>query len=179
MSSTMGFRYCDLLLGQGKYKEVLSRASQTIEIAKRNRYLLDIALDHLSIGKAHLLQALIEKKDDFIRAAEHLNLGVDGLRQAGQQDELPRSLLSRAELYRVRRDFGRAQRDLDEAATIAERGGMGLHKADCCLGYARLYLAMGEKEKARESLAKAKEMIQKMGYHRRDREVKELEEAIP
>jgi hypothetical protein len=40
---------------------------------------------------------------------------------------------------------------------------------------ARLHLACGEKEKARKSLAKAKEMIDEMGYHRRDGEVAELE----
>ena len=59
--------------------------------------------------------------------------------------------------------------------TIATRGGMGLHEADCHLEYARLYLAMEKKEKARESLSKAKEMIQEMGYGRRQKDVKEIE----
>ncbi len=36
-------------------------------------------------------------------------------------------------------------------------------------------LAYGEREKARESLAKAKGMVEEMGYHRRDGEVAELE----
>lgn len=61
---------------------------------------------------------------------------------------------------------------------IAERGEMGLHQAHCRLGYARLYLAMGDKEKARGELAIAKEMIEKMGCHRRDGEVKEIEEQL-
>ncbi|MCZ7361009.1 MAG: hypothetical protein O8C55_13135 [Candidatus Methanoperedens sp.] len=176
-----GFRYCDLLQSQGKYKDVLSRAGQTIEIARENRWLLDIALDYLSLGRAHLLQALQERKDDFTEAAEHLNQAVDGLRQAGIQEFIARGLLSRAELNTVRRDFNKALCDLDEAAIIVERGEMGLHRADCHLGYARLYLARGDKEKAQESLAAAREMIGKMGYHRRDREVKELEEsrAVP
>jgi hypothetical protein len=78
---------------------------------------------------------------------------------------------------------------------------MGLHLADCHLEYARLYLSLRGaqattqshgneeiasqkalamtdeelKQKAREHLATAKEMIEKMGYHRRDREVEELE----
>jgi len=51
---------------------------------------------------------------------------------------------------------------------IAERGEMGLHKADCRRGYARLFLAIGDKEKAREELAIAKDMIGRMGFHRRD-----------
>jgi len=37
-----------------------------------------------------------------------------------------------------------------------------------------MYLAQGEKDKARQSLAKAKEMIDRMGYHRRDKEVLEM-----
>jgi hypothetical protein len=39
------------------------------------------------------------------------------------------------------------------------------------LEYARLHLVCGEKARARESLAKAKAMIEDMGYHRRDAEV--------
>jgi tetratricopeptide (TPR) repeat protein len=176
--SLRGFQYCDLLLSQGKYQEVLSRAEQTIEIAKRNNWLLTIALDHLSIGRAHLLQALQEGSQDFTQAKEYLNQAVDGLRQAGTQHEVPRGLLARAELYRAQGEFKRAQRDLDEAMTIAKRGEMGLHQADCHLGYARLYLAMGDKDKAREHLVIDREMIGQMGHHRRDHEVKELEAML-
>ena len=61
---------------------------------------------------------------------------------------------------------------------IAERGQMGLHRADAHLGYARLSLAMGDEPEARERLATAKEMIGRMGYHRRDGEVVELEERL-
>jgi len=39
---------------------------------------------------------------------------------------------------------------------------------------AQLHLASGEKERERESLAKAKVLIDKMGMHRWDVEVKEL-----
>ena len=52
--------------------------------------------------------------------------------------------------------------------TIATRGGMKLYEADCHLEYARLYLAEGDKEKAKEHLSTAKKMIEEMGYHRRD-----------
>ena len=44
--------------------------------------------------------------------------------------------------------------------------------------YAHLYLAMGEKEKAREHWKKAKEMVAEMGYHCRDGEVEELEKEL-
>jgi tetratricopeptide (TPR) repeat protein len=176
MYSLNGFRYCDLLLSQGKYQEVLSRAEQTIEWEFGR--LLDIALDQLSIGRARLLQALQEGSLDLTPAAEHLNQAVEGLRQSGNQDDVPRGLLARAELYILQSEFERAQHDIEEAMTIAERGEMGQHQADCHLEYARLYLAMRETNKAREHLAIAREMIEQMGYHRRDHEVKELEAML-
>jgi len=178
--SLQGFHYCDLLLSQRKYRDVLGRAGQTLEWIKKEPHtpLLTIAVDHLSLGCAHLLQIREEGSNDFTRAETHLNQAMDELRKAGRQDILPFGLLARAELYRVQGAFEKAQHDLNEAMTIAERGGMGLHKADCHLEYARLYLAMGEKEKAREHLATAREMIEQMGYHRRDGEVEELEAML-
>jgi hypothetical protein len=55
---------------------------------------------------------------------------------------------------------------------------MRLHQADCHLEYARLYLAQGKPDQARQHLATAKAMIEDMGYHRRDGEVAELEGAL-
>ena len=100
---------------------------------------------------------------------------------------LPRGLLARAEYYRVTGALDKAQKDLDEAFSIATRGGMGLFLADCHLEYARLKLfgkgwrlnvEADTSDEAREHLKTAKEMIAKMGYHRRDKEVEELEKAI-
>ena len=179
-----GFRYCDLLLGQGEVREVQNRATETLEWAKQLVYvgrglgLWDIALDHLSLGRAYLLQAQREGSRDYAQATAYLERAVDGLRQAGTQHELPRGLLARAALRRVMGSLDQARADLDEAMSIATRGGMRLHEADCHLEYARLHLACGEKEEARQSLAKAKAMIEEMGYHRRDGEVAELEEIM-
>jgi len=177
--SLRGFQYCDLLLSQGKYRDVMGRAEKTLEWVKTQDWLLTIALDHLTLGRAHLLQTRHEGSNDFSRAAEHLNKAVEGLRRAGHQDNLPRGLLARAELHRVRHDFPKALHDLDEGMTIAEREGMGLYMADYHLEYARLYLAMGEKEEdACRNLDTAKEMIGEMGYHRRDTDVSEIEEKL-
>ncbi|MCK4315160.1 MAG: hypothetical protein KAX24_05255, partial [Anaerolineae bacterium] len=174
-----GFRYCALLLGQREYREVQNQASQTLEWAEqylgRGLGLHDIALDHLSLGRAHILQARQEGSRDYAQAVAHLERAVDGLRQAGTQEFIVLGLLARAELRRATGSLDRARADLEEALSIATRGGMRLHEADCHLEYARLHLACGEQEKARESLAKAKGMIEEMGYHRRDGEVAELE----
>ena len=140
--------------------------------------MLDIGLDHVSLGRALLLQSQADHTRDFSQATGQLDQAVDGLRRAGTQHHLPRGLLARAELHRATDDFGAARRDLEEALAIAERGSMGLFQADAHLEYARLYVAAGERDKARESLAKAKQMIGDMGYHRRDRTVAELEDAL-
>lgn len=178
LASIMGFTFCELLLSQDKYQEVLSRASQTIKIAQQNNWLLDIALDNLSLGRAHLLQSLREPNHPYTEAADYLNRAIDGMRQAGDQTDIPRGLLARAEFYRITGSLDKAQKDLDEAFSIATRGGMGLFEADCHLEYARLYLAKGDKAKAREHWEIAKDSIEKMGYHRRDKEVEEIEMSL-
>ncbi len=176
--SLRGFRHRDLLLGQGQAREVKERAARTLEWAKQRRILLDIALDNLSLGRAWLLEAQQAGTDDTTQAAEFLQRAVDGLRQAGTTHHLPRGLLARAELHRFKGEYGRAERDLAEVLRIATRGGMGLHLADYHLESARLHLAQGNHEKAREHWKTAKEMIERMGYHRRDNEVNKIAEQL-
>jgi len=177
--SVQGFQYCDLLLSQGQAQAVQRRAAQALEWAKQvGASLLSIALDNLSLGRAYLLQAQQEGKTDYTQANTHLEQTVEGLRRAGYQEFILRGLLARAELRRGLGEFARATADVEEAMTIATRGGMRLFEADAHLEYARLYLAQGETTPAREHLATAKTMIEEMGYHRRDPEVAELEEAL-
>lgn len=180
--SLRGYQYCDLLLDQGKYRHVLDRASQSLEWITNNpdAPIYVAGLDNISLGKAYLLQELKHTMSSFAQPKKHLEQAVNILRQAGAQEFIARGLLDRSELYCIKLELEPAQRDLGEAMTIATRGDMGLHEADCHLGYARLYLAMGKnyRVKAQESLAKAKAMINKMGYHRRDKEVQELEKQL-
>ncbi len=171
-----GFRYCDLLLAQGKYEEVLNQAAQTLEW--EDGRLLDIALDNISLGRSLLLKAVQEKTGDYTPAAKHLNQAVAGLRKAGTLHHVPRGLLARAELHRVADDFEAAKRDLDEAFSLAARYGLKLHEADSLLEYTRLYLAQKDKKSARESLTKAKLLIEATAYHRRDKELADLERKL-
>jgi len=173
--SLQGYQYCDLLLGQGQYQEVLRRAGHTIKYEKAEWYsLLSLALDHLALGRAYML---IQEENSITDAEVHLNQAVDGLRQAGHQEFIVRGLLARASLYIIRKDYNKAQHDIDSAFSIASRGGMCLHLADCHLAYTRLYYAKGDSAKARKHLTTAKEMINRMGYHRRDKEIEELENS--
>ncbi len=190
LHSLQGFRYCDLLLSLGQFREVQARSTKTLEWMTKVGGSLDIALDQLALGCAWLLQAIQPSRSADVSDAHLTGLDADsnalaqaaiwidravvGLRQAKHPEFIPRGLLARAELRRLTSDYPRAQSDLAEAQRIAERGEMGLHMCDCHLEWARLRLAQGDPTLAREHWATAKAMVERMGYHRRDREVEEI-----
>ncbi|MCP4691297.1 MAG: toll/interleukin-1 receptor domain-containing protein [Desulfobacterales bacterium] len=176
--SLRGYWFCDLLLSQGKWVEVQKRASQSLKSSKKNPVPLDAALDNLTLGNAHLLQALEEGSRVPAIVGRHLNEAVAGLREVGALDYLPRALLARAALNRVRQEFNRAWADLEEVQEIADHGAMGIHMAEYHLEAARLHLARNEVEETRENFNKAEKMIGEMGYHRRDREREDLHQIL-
>ncbi|MGE0883398.1 MAG: TIR domain-containing protein [Blastocatellales bacterium] len=171
-----GFRYCDLLVSLGQFQEAQTRATQMQEWGKIYGGLLTTALDHLALGRVSLgLEQQVDAAEPHLAlTADWLHLAVDGLRKAGDQTRLPLGLLARAEWARVAKQFDQARRDLAEAFTIAERGEMRLHLADCYLEFARLSLATGDRDSARKAWETAKAMIEEMEYHRRDGEVAAL-----
>jgi hypothetical protein len=120
---------------------------------------------------------------------------VAGLRRAGQQDELPRGLLTRAWLrFLENNPTGpeSAQADLDEAWEIAERGPLRLHMADILLHRARLFgraravsgqlsVVSGQQypwESPEADLEAAGKLIHDCGYHRRGEELADARKAI-
>ncbi|CAK8719166.1 MAG: hypothetical protein CDV28_1266 [Candidatus Electronema aureum] len=116
------------------------------------------------------------------RAVEWLDQAVDGLREAGYEDYLPRGLLARAACRRWAAHFSAAEQDLRECEEIAQRGGMQLHLIDCHLEAARLARASGRAVlglTAEEHLAAAQEGIAKTCYKRRLVEAEEIAAMIP
>jgi tetratricopeptide (TPR) repeat protein len=204
-----GYRYCDLLLGGAESKdgagldgvagaaagrerrelqryrkaceEVRAQAEQTLEWVTPKNWLLDVALDHLSLGRAHLGLELTAPAGTAVHrtAAGHLDQAVAGLRQASQEHQLPRGLLARATLRRLTGDPAGAAADLDEAEEIAGRGSMKLHLADVHLERTRLALFQkDDPAAARESYEKARRLVAETGYGRREREVQFLGEQL-
>lgn len=148
--SMQGYWYCDLLLAKGDPAAVRDRATKTVLIARRNSWVLYIALDTLTLGRAHVGLALAAvsgnpvspaTRDDAHAAITRFNEAVDGLRSAGRSDHLSRSLLGRATFRRSVGDWDGAERDLDEVAEIAEPGPMKLYLCDLALGRTRLAFA--------------------------------------
>jgi tetratricopeptide (TPR) repeat protein len=206
LSSLWGFRYCDLLLGRAEPEagsgldrlagpgsrpeeaerlrqvcwEVLERARQTLAWVERAKMdLLSVALDHLTLGRAHLALAMTEDRTaGLAQVAEPLDRAVEGLRRAGAGEFVPRGLLARAALRRFRSDFPGAAADLTETLEIAERGPMRLHECDAHLEWARLCRDQGDLVAARRSVARARELVEETGYGRRVREVRWLEGVL-
>ena len=220
--SLPGIRYCDLLLsgaeraawqatlsgtgfqsvsadvhGQEDHvaacDHVVQRATETIKLACEENWLLDIALDHLTLGRTALYRALLSQSKMPVQKSEiqfHLAAAVDGLRESGTTHELPRSLLTRAWHRALTDNATGATADLDEAWEIAERGPMPLYQVDVLLSRARLFRIRNSeggirKEQgaypwgsAEEDLAEARRLIEKHGYHRRDEELADAEAAI-
>ncbi len=203
LGSFFGSRYCDLLISLEKYQDVIIRAKTSLKWVD---HLLDIALDNLSIGRTIMLQSIQNKSASLSEAENFLNEAVDGLRESGNQDDLPRGLIARSVLFRHKYHFSHSWADLDEAREIAEYGKMRLHLTDYYLEACRNIqeqLAVGSKQSAdksyeiiengeklslskhamaakfREFLAKAEKLIQETGYHRRDGELEELKKDSP
>ena len=173
-----GFRYCDLLLSQAQTAEemeaVVKRAEHGLKISTRNNWILDIALDHLTLGRARM-------RRDYPGpvAPTLLEQAVEGLRKYGSQQHLPRGLLSRAACYRKLNQLQRAQTDLNETLEIAEAGEMKLHLIDYHLESARLCIVMNNEKQKHFHLQNAEELIKETGYFRREKELKELKMSEP
>ncbi|MBL8474246.1 MAG: hypothetical protein JNM98_20815, partial [Rhodocyclaceae bacterium] len=178
-----GFRYCELLLAPMERAawrdlgdeaalpacaEVARRAAQTLPIAERNNWLLDIALDHLTLARCALSTNLLQNRPPGDAAHREIEAAVSGLRAAGAQHHLPRGLVTRAWLRHACGDTAGCRADLIEAETIASRAGMKLHLADLALTRARLF-------RERTQLHLARELITECGYGRRLPELQDAE----
>ena len=212
--SMQGFRYCDLLLTHAERaawqnilrletrnselktavascRTVSQRATHTLKIADRNNWLLDIALDRLTLGRAALYAAILENSElrnpsrnsaETAGGKSDIDQAVADLRRAGQQQYLPLGLFTRAwlcSLTGARTGPESAQSDLDEAWEIAERGPMKLFMADIHLYRARLFHGVKPYPwtSPQDDLAAARKLIEQCGYGRRKEELEDAEAA--
>jgi tetratricopeptide (TPR) repeat protein len=171
LHSLPGFRYCDLLLDHGKIENVQERVEEAIKVAHRKGWLLDIALDTLTLGRVWLMQVVKGKTRDFNTVEAYLSQTVEGLWKSGRNDIIPLGLFVRAEYYRVQQDFEKAWQDLNEVLEIVELGSMKLYMIDYHLEAGRLYRAQNKEIEAEKHFRTAKVMIEETGYHRRDGEI--------
>jgi hypothetical protein len=181
-------------------RAVSERAAQTLDWSTNhftNASLLDIALDHLTLGRAALYAAILESPNSDLRTPiAEIDAAVSGLRRAGQQHLLVLGLLTRAwqrsltgALTAAKAGPDSALADLDEAWEIAARGSMPLFMADIHLSRARLFGMKKEEcrmknekaypwESPAKDLAAAEKLINECGYHRRDGELADAKHVL-
>jgi hypothetical protein len=183
--SLWGFRWCDLLLDLDRHDEVFGRAlrmRQTRESAEKDPEgglgRIGAALEDLALARASLRLAQQTGSPSTALVKRNTDLAVKELRESGRQDLVPLGYLTRAAFRRWMGDWAGAEKDLREARVIATRGQMRLHEVDCFLEETRLRLAAGDTQQARTSLTRAALLMKKTHYGRRDREVRELRQAL-
>ena len=197
--ASAGFRYCDWLLASAErtaWQTVLcgtdvppvaefqghdGHATSCDEVERRGEKMFDwrvptdsllvIGLEHLTLARVRLVRAMLSHRLPQPRLeVSSTGAAVNGLRKAGQLDHLPKALLTAALYHFVRGDAAAARTLLDETHQIAERGPMPLYLADVHLHRARLFRDKAE-------LAKARVLIEKHGYGRRNAELEDAELA--
>jgi hypothetical protein len=180
----------DLTLAREHCFDVYRRAASSLGWAGALRYTpFTLGVLRSLLGRAHLglwlaarAHGMPAEAPDVVvhrnQAAAALDLAVDELRQSGRDDALPRALLARAGLRRFLDDRAGAEIDLAEVAELAERSGMRLLACDAHLERARLALAHGDPAAARGHTVAARASIAETGYHRCDRELAALDEAL-
>jgi tetratricopeptide (TPR) repeat protein len=165
--SLAGYLYCDLLLSTGQWEAVLERAGTTLEWVKNQNWLLDIALDQLSLARAHAIAHIQTPAETTLydQANQFFGLAATGLRH--RADFLPHGLLHRAAWRTQLGQYPEALEDLKEVFEIADGSQMGLFLADYHLEMGRWHRAQGQDEPAEKHKAEALSRILKMGYLRR------------
>jgi hypothetical protein len=204
--SLRGFQYCDWLLApaeQAAWQQLLNqplsnlesqisdclsdverRATTTLTWVTPQNWLLDIALDHLTLARVGLIRAILANPPPQPTLdLPHVASAVNGLRAAGQMDHLPRGLLTASLYHFVRGEHALALKHLAEAQQIAERGPMPLFLADIHLTRARLAGSVKEEGgmmnvDAQAELAQAAQLIRSLGYGRRYQELADAEAAL-
>jgi TIR domain/AAA ATPase domain len=128
--SLQGYQYCDLLLAKGERTAARDRANKTREVAGSQNWLLNIALDTLTLGRAHLglvLESVAPQRstaahDDARTAHARLGEAADGLRAASQPDDVSRDLLARAVFFRSVGDWYGAEPNVAPRRSAATGG---------------------------------------------------------
>ncbi|MEB4589765.1 TIR domain-containing protein [Candidatus Thiothrix sp. Deng01] len=184
LHSLWGFRYCDFLLGQGRWKEVLIRAEKVRQANECKQQKLEIALNKLMFGRAHLAQAQAENFQDanvLQLAEQYINQATEALRTANENHHLPKGYLTRARFYRLLRQKPEVIRsDLDNVFAISKHrtGNMRLYQTDYHIESAWFALDESRLDDARQHAQEAKRLIEETHYNRRLPELTELQQAL-
>ena len=193
----IAFRWCDLRLGQiaspcspsalsadskhvlSALEEVENRCAQIVRIAGQPPLRPHPATETADLlrGRARLIRAAFNGGLGLDEAKNRLDAALEYLKR-GTQELYLSGLRARTAYSLVVGDLKAAETDLMEALKVAKRDGMRLYEVDFHLQFARLHSIRRENGKAKVRLARARDLIGTLGYHRRDHDLAELETLI-
>ena len=169
--SVYGFYYCTFLLHQATntnaIKAVLQRGEYELEISLQNNWLLDIALDQLTIARAY------DKLGNKEQANTYFDQAVTASRKAGMIMFLPQFLLDRAAFHIQQNNFPEADNDLEEAWDIIERCEMKLYEVDYHLIQCHYCQLKHQRDQAKIHHQQAAHLIDTTGYLLRKQQLEE------
>ncbi|MBF0182060.1 MAG: hypothetical protein HQM03_18740 [Magnetococcales bacterium] len=167
-----GVQYCNLLLDRARdqttFGEVRDRGKKAQEWAFSTKRLLEIALDHMTQGRA---LAGLGRTDE---AREHLDDAVTGIHMAGSIQYTPYILTHRAAFLREQKELAKARLDLEEALEICVWSGMVIYEAEARLVEVELLLDEGKRELAKKALDRAEKLILGTPYPLRQKELERV-----
>lgn len=167
--------------------DVERRALESRERSSATGFLLDMALDKLTLARAAFFDTLFTSNSQAYPdriLASMFDESLSAMYSANELWMLPFGLLAAAFYHgTLGENLEEAERLLEEAQQIAERGPMPLYLADVHLHRARLFgrLEGQDREKRfpdidpKTDLAEARRLIEKHGYWRRKEELEDTE----
>ena len=149
-------------------EEIRSRASVSIELARKEMSSFDIAQDSVTLGRLETIGWKSNGESASNPGAARLELAVALLRQINQQHHLVAAILQLADAYRLEQRHDDARVLIEEAEEISILSGMRLFESRCALKHARVHCDQGNVEEGRKRLATATKSMAEMRCHRWD-----------
>ena len=182
-----GYHYCQMLLDIGSFGEVEKRTIYTRQLAGKQKWSANVAMDELSLARAMLAR---HEHEDFYtpdQIEEQIQRSIASLKAASRRDKLPIAYLTRARfIYRT--DFPEAEALLDLALEIADDLHLESEKVEVLLERMRIYDALLaenhqhlhlSQENVRLTLSELEKLITDMGYYRHKDELLSFQEKFP
>src|SRR5262249_6861521 len=114
------------------------RAKASLSEARHDKFLASEAFHLFTLGRVALYRGIVSRDSlNFGNITDCIEKSYDAMRRAGQQNRLPRIILTRAWLSTLMGE--KAEKSIIEAHRIAESGGLKLCLADVYLYRARLF----------------------------------------
>lgn len=158
--SIEGIFYADFLIILGRNNEALKINTRNFEICTQQKKLIaEVSRCLRSLG------ALERINRNYSKSNEHLNGALEIAHKIGMPDLEIEALIERGRLKMDKKDYNDAESDANCVLKLCERTGFKLYESDAEIVLAKVYLALGYIEKARDFANSAYKKAVQMDYH--------------